>query len=183
MGKTQIHQLIRRCLRKDTAAQKMLYDQYKHDWFLCCLRYSKDKKDAEDILQDGLISIFRDLKSFDSDKASFATWSNKVMVNAALQYLRKWKKLKYSTVSIEHAAMISSPQDIFSTIGTKELTTLIQNLPAGYRVVFNMYVIEGYKHREIAEKLGISVGTSKSQLFKAKEMLRNQLEHLLQKVN
>jgi RNA polymerase sigma factor (sigma-70 family) len=158
--------LIRKCLRKNPEAQRYLYEKYKVMWFMICLRYSRNKTEAEDMLQEGLISIFNNLKQYDVKKAAFSTWSSKVMVNAALQNLRKWKKLDLD--------------DVYDLLGAKELTQIVQTLPDGYRVVFNLYVVEGYKHREIAEMLDISDNTSKSQLRKAKSMLRNKLEHIIQ---
>ena len=147
---------------------------------MICLRYAPNKMEAEDMLQEGLISVFKELKQYDPGKASFSAWSNKVMVNASLQHLRKWKKLTFHDSVEDHAHDLPSPENIFDKLGVKELTTMVQNLPDGYRIVFNMYVMEGYKHREIAEMLSISESTSKTQLLKAKNMLRNQLEKVLQ---
>ncbi len=147
---------------------------------MVCLRYAHCKPDADDMLQEGLISIFRDLKQFDVRKGSFGAWSNRVLVNAILQYLRKWKKLKLNDDFQEMSQILIEDEDVFSTMSAKELTLLIQQLPTGYRIVFNLYVIEGYKHREIAELLNISENTSKTQLLKAKKMLRVRLENILQ---
>jgi RNA polymerase sigma-70 factor (ECF subfamily) len=147
---------------------------------MICLRYAHNKAEAEDMLQEGLISVFTNLKQYDPEKASFSVWSNKIMVNAALQYLRKWKKLNFNKDIDNYEDRLSYPEDVFGKLGAKELTTMVQQLPDGYRIVFNLYVIEGYKHREIAEKLSISENTSKTQLLKAKKMLRTQLEEVLQ---
>jgi RNA polymerase sigma-70 factor (ECF subfamily) len=147
---------------------------------MICLRYAHNKSEAEDMLQDGLISVYNNLKQFDPGKAEFSFWSNKIMVNAALQYLRKWKKLNFNKDIDNYEDRLSYPEDVFGKLGAKELTTMVQQLPDGYRIVFNLYVIEGYKHREIAEKLSISENTSKTQLLKAKKMLRTQLEEVLQ---
>lgn len=136
--------------------------------------------EAEDMLQEGLISVFKELKQFNPERASFSAWSNKVMVNASLQYLRKWKNLKYTEDVADHQHQVASDENIFDKLGVKELTTMVQQLPDGYRIVFNLYVMEGYKHKEIAEQLSISENTSKTQLLKAKKMLRNQLEKVLQ---
>ena len=132
------------------------------------------------MLQEGLISVFKDLKQFDPEKAAFSAWSNKVMVNAALQHLRKWKKLIFNDNVDDYENTISGPENVFDTLGARELTRFVQDLPDGYRVVFNLYVIEGYKHREIAEILSISENTSKTQLLKAKKMLRIRLEKVLE---
>lgn len=172
--------IIKKCLRGNRQAQRMLYENYKVKWFMISLRYASNKAEAEDMLQEGLISIFRDLKQFDPGKAAFSAWSSKVMVNAALQYLRKWKKLNFNQSLDGFEDQLSYKDDILGKIGAKELTALVQELPEGYRTVFNLYVMEGYKHREIADMLSISENTSKSQLMKAKNMLRNRLEKVMQ---
>ena len=135
---------------------------------MICLRYAPDRGEAEDMMQEGLISIFKEIKQYDPDKASFSAWSGKIMVNAALQYIRKWKKLKFNQNIDEYDMDIPQNEDTYSKIGAKELTAMVQHLPDGYRTIFNLYVIEGYKHREIAEMLSISENTSKTQLLKAK---------------
>jgi len=172
--------LIKNCLRRNPESQRYLYEKYKVMWFMICLRYGRNKEEAEDMLQEGLISIFKDLKQYDAKKAAFSTWSSKVMVNAALQNLRKWKKLDFHEDVGGYTNLIMDQEDAYDKLGAKELTAIVQKLPNGYRVVFNLYVIEGYKHKEIAEMLNISENTSKSQLRKAKSMLRDQLEHIIQ---
>ncbi|HEY9115843.1 MAG TPA: sigma-70 family RNA polymerase sigma factor [Bacteroidales bacterium] len=166
-------------MKNNAQAQRELYEMHKVKWFMICLRYAHNKDEAQDMLQEGLISVFNNLKQYDSTKASFAVWSNKVMVNAALQQLRKWKKLKFDEEITDYENKLSKDEDVFASIGAKVLTAMVQNLPEGYRVVFNLYVVEGYLHREIGEMLGISESTSKTQLLKAKKMLRNQLEKVL----
>lgn len=172
--------IIKKCLRNDAQAQRELYDLHRVKWFMICLRYAHNKDEAQDMLQEGLISIFKDLKQYDPKKSAFSAWSNKVVVNAALQHLRKWKKLSFNQDMEDYENQLIYEEDVFDTLGAKELTAFVQALPDGYRVVFNLYVLEGYKHREIAEILGVSENTSKSQLLKAKKMLRNQLENVLQ---
>lgn len=172
--------LIRKCKQNNASAQRTLYDKYRVKWFMICLRYAADRHDAEDMMQEGLISIFREIRQYDPDRASFTAWSNKVMVNAALQHLRKWKKLKFNENIDDHDVVMSQKEDVYGKIGAKELTAMVQQLPDGYRAVFNLYVMEGYKHREIAEMLSISENTSKTQLMKAKNMLRSQLEKVLE---
>ncbi len=171
--------IIKKCVRNNARAQKALYDTYKVKWFMICLRYGNNKTEAEDMLQEGLISVFKYINQFDPKKAEFSAWSNKVMVNAALQYLRKWKKFDFTQNIDDYENQFVYQNDAIDTLGAKELTALVQKLPEGYRIVFNMYVIEGYKHKEIAEILNVSENTSKSQLLKAKKMLRNQLETVL----
>jgi RNA polymerase sigma-70 factor (ECF subfamily) len=147
---------------------------------MICLRYAGSKTEAEDMLQEGLISIFKDLKQYDPMRAAFGAWSSKVMVNASLQYLRKWHKLSFNQSISQQEEQIPHHDVVYEQLGAKELTAIIQELPEGYRTVFNLYVIDGYKHREIADILSISENTSKSQLMKAKNMLKTRLEKVLQ---
>ncbi len=172
--------LIKKSILNDHKAQRALYERHRQLWFMTCLRYGRDRKEAEDIFQDGLIHIFKKLDQFDASIAAFSTWSTKIMVNAALQYLRKWRRFDQRMMSEDYGHKVLEQYNVIDDLSAQELTKLIQNLPDGYRVVFNMYVIEGYKHREIAELLGISENTSKTQLFKAKASLRNQIEKLFQ---
>lgn len=173
--------LIKRILNGDDKATDVMYKRYERIWFRLCLRYGRNRSDAEDIMQDGLLMIFRDLRQHDSQRGVFKRWSNRIMVNAALKYLKKhqWQQSFEDLSAADSEAQIS--QYIIETISAKELTLLIQQLPSGYRQIFNMYEIEGYSHLEIAEALNITVSTSKSQLFKAKKSLRQQLEFLLSK--
>lgn len=156
-----------------------LYQTYERYWFRICLRYGRNRAEAQDMLQEGLVMIFRDLHQFDAARGAFESWSNRVMVNAALRYLKKYQW----QLSFEDLERVSNAPDFSETsmekLSAKEITEVIQQLPTGYRVVFNMYEIEGYAHREIAEMLNISEGTSKSQLSKAKKMLRQKIEFLL----
>jgi len=172
--------LIKKCLRNNAKAQRALYDLHKVKWFMICLRYAPNKSEAEDMLQEGLINVFKELKQYDPAKASFSAWSNKVIVNAALQYLRKWKNLNLNQSIDDYEDQFAQNEDAVDTLSAKELNSFVQKLPDGYRVVFNLYVMEGYKHREIADILSISENTSKSQLLKAKKMLSARLEKVLE---
>jgi len=146
---------------------------------MLCLRYGKNNYEADDIFQEGLIRVYKDLHQFDETRSAFETWSSRLMSHAALRYLKKnsW----HQTISnIDDASECSEENEtIYDQLAAKELTTLIQQLPIGYRIVFNMYVLEGYGHKDIAKELGITEGTSKSQLFKAKKMLRQKIEFQL----
>lgn len=171
-------QLIKKILAGDKAAMQALYEQHERHWFRLCLRYGKSRSEAQDIMQEGLVMVFRDLKQFDASRGEFKYWSNRVMVNAALRFLKKhqWQQ------SFEDLEMAETEADLSeSTLGkitAKELVQVIQQLPSGYRIIFNMYEMEGFSHQEIADALDISVGTSKSQLSKAKKTLRQKLEVL-----
>ncbi len=172
--------LIERILKGDKTANRKLYERHERHWFRLCLRYGKNRTEAQDILQEGLIQIFRDLAQFDQERGAFKSWSNKAMVNAALRYLKKhqWQQ-SFEDLSIAEIKTDFS-ESILGKISAKELIQVIQQLPSGYRIIFNMYEIEGYSHKEIAETLNISVGTSKSQLSKAKKALRQKLEILFE---
>lgn len=172
--------MIAKCLKGNESAQRALYLSYRVKWYMVCLRYAPSKPDADDMLQEGIIAIFRDMKQFDVKKGAFGAWSNRVLINAILQYIRKWKNLKLNDTIDDYTHLLAEKSDINDELSAKELTFLVQKLPTGYRIVFNLYVMEGYKHQEIAEILGISENTSKSQLRKAKLMLRAQLERMLQ---
>ena len=157
--------ILKGCLNGDRSAQKALYEKYKVPMFRVCLRYAQSRQEAEDMLQDGFIKVFSDLKKFRADGA-LGGWIRKVMVNTALMEIRKRKNL-FSAVEIENVSdSVTTDENIFAEMNAKALTRIIQKLPAGYRVVFNMYVVEGYPHKEIAEKLDISINTSKSPRLK-----------------
>lgn len=175
----QLKDILKDSIKGKESAQRALYLKYRVKWYMQCLRYGKNKYEADDILQEGLIQVFKDLKQFDPNRASFATWSSRVISHAALRYLKKnnW----YETITdIEEAYDLKETSEtVYDKLAAEELVAIIQTLPLGYRIVFNMYVIEDYPHKEIAEKLGITVGTSKSQLSKAKKMIREKIEYHL----
>ena len=172
------HKILKGCLEGERNAQKALYQKYKVPMFRICLRYAQDRAEAEDMLQDGFIKVYTDLHQFRSD-GPLGGWIRKVMVNTALMAIRK-KKVLFSSIELEDIAeQVTTDEDVFATMNAKALTRIIQKLPTGYRVVFNMFVIEGYSHKEIAEQLNISVNTSKSQLSKGKAVLRRMLEKVI----
>lgn len=174
-----LDKIIKQSQKGNVASQRKLYELHQSRWFMVSLRYGKNKMQAEDILQEGLINIYNNLSSYDSSKAAFSTWSTRVLINSALNYLKKniWAD-KMSDID-EVYDITDNSETVYDKLSAKELTQLVQQLPTGYRVVFNLYVIEGYNHREIGEQLGISEGTSKSQLSKARKELRNKLESQL----
>ncbi len=173
------HQLVAKILLGEKRSEQELYDRHERRWFRLCLRYGKSRMEAMDILQEGLIAIFKDLHQFDTEKGTFVHWSNRVLVNAALRFLKKnqWQQTFVALEAAENETEIT--EDALDKIAAKELILLIHQLPLGYRIVFNMYVIEGFSHKEIAEQLKITTGTSKSQLSKAKKALRSKLEYFL----
>ena len=172
----QLNKIIQASINGDQASQRKLYEQHRTQWYMTSLRYGKNKTQADDIFQEGLIQIFKDLHQFDHNKALFKTWSTRVLINAALKYLKKYNWIDTMSDFENSYHLEDQNETVYDKIATKELTQIIQQLPLGYRMVFNMYVIEGYSHKEIAEQLEITEGTSKSQLSKARRELRNVLE-------
>ena len=169
-----LEQAVKAAKKGDLKAQRYLYEQYKVSLFTVCLRYSRDRSEAKDILQEGFLSIFKDLHQYE-EKGDIGKWMRKVVVNTALQYLRKWKKDWAHADSREYEQTLFQEEKVFHKLGEEELIKMIQQLPQGYKIVFNLYVIEGYNHNEIADLLGISESTSRSQLYKAKAVLRKQI--------
>ena len=159
----------------DRRAQKAIYDALSGKMYAVCLRYMQDRTSAEDVLQEGFVTLFAKLDTY-SGEGSFEGWARKIFVNAALMSLRKNDVLKEST-DVETAWNVSSDApSAIQQISYKELEKAISELPPGVRTVFNMYVVEGYSHAEIAEQLGISVPTSRSQLLRARALLQAKLK-------
>lgn len=175
----QLDQIIKKAIKNNHRAQTRLYELYGYVWYSICLRYQNNGADAKDALQNALIKIYGKIRQFDSSKGDFKSWSCKVVVNENLMLIRKNKNfLKEYNDGLSESIhdREESPLDILSA---EELTKIIQQLPDGYRTIFNLYVIEGFSHKEIANRLNISEGTSKSQLFKAKKQLKQMLEVLI----
>jgi len=166
--------LIKGCIGGDRAFQTKLYELYAPKMLGVCMRYSKNREEAEEVLHEGFLRVFTYIKKFRGD-GSLEGWIRKIMVNAAL--LRYRNKIHLSPVIQSDTAGYdtATESNILSNLDAKELLSLVQSLPAGYRIVFNLYVFEGYKHREIAEALGISEGTSKSNLSDARAFLQKVL--------
>lgn len=166
------HELIEACRKGDRASQKALYERFCKKMMVVCLRYSKSSPEAEDILQEGFVKVFQGLKGFRQD-SKLETWMTRIMVNTALNHHRK-KLYLYPMVDVED---IDLPETEVSLSGLHftQLLEIIQELPQGCQVVFNLFAIEGYGHKEIAEMLGISEGTSKSQYARARSLLQERL--------
>ncbi len=166
--------LIKECIAGNRIYQNELYKMYAPQMMGICLRYAKTKQDAEDVLQEGFIQVFTCIKQF-KFKGALDAWMRKIFINCALQKLRE-KENNYSFIDIDYAPevnnLICNPAENFDA---KELIKCIQALPLVCRLVFNLYVFEGLKHKEIAELLNISEGTSKSNLFDARTKLKKQL--------
>lgn len=170
-------ELIQRCLNNDVLAQNELYRRFAGKMMGVCMRYAKNRDDAKDILQDAFVRVYLNLKSFKAE-GSFEGWIKRIMINTAIKHYHK--NLKFSNnVDIEAAYDVGFDSHIIGKMGVNELMGKVQTMPDGYRTIFNLYVVEGYQHNEIGEMLGISEGTSKSQLARA----RNYLIKLIQGKN
>lgn len=168
-------ELVTGCIAKNQAAQRLLFDRFSRKMMGVCLRYANRSEEAEDMLQNGFIKIFNKIDTFRREGA-LEGWIRRIIVNECLSYLRATKMLKLnkSIDDVEFALPHGNP--ITEKINTQDLLKIIHKLPVGFRTVFNMYAIEGYSHKEIAEQLEISEGTSKSQYSRAKQHLQNMLK-------
>jgi RNA polymerase sigma factor (sigma-70 family) len=163
-------QLVKALLRQDPKAQRNVYDKYSARMLGLCFRYLGDEMMAEDVMIEGFVKVFAKIEQFASD-GSFEGWMRRIMVNEALGHLRKQKRLMEDALPDE-ASNIPDYQLADQNLDAQEILNLIEQLPTGYRTVFNLYAIEGYAHMEIADLLGISESTSKSQLHRARSMLQ-----------
>ena len=168
-------QLIESCKRGDRASQKAVYDRLASRMFPVCIRYAGDRESAQDILQDGFITLFTKLDDFKGD-GSFEGLARKMFVTTALMYLRKKDVLKISDELDQAKGMKAETVTQTQNLGYKELMELIMTLPPGFRTVFNLYALEGYSHKEIGEMLGISETTSRTQLSRARTWLQNKIK-------
>ena len=180
MGESHQHtekELLKGCIRGELLSQKLLYQRYYGFAMGICLRYSATREEASEILNDGFLKVFSKLASYDPAN-SFKGWIRKILVNTAIDNYRKQHQ-HYHSVDILYADEEVEESDIISNISATEILELVQLLPPSYRVVFNLFVMEGLSHPEIAEKLNISEGASKSNLFKA----RTRLQRMIKSVN
>lgn len=172
-----LEEIIEGCLGKNASAQKQLYDYLSPRMMGVCMRYSSSVEEAEDILQDGFIKLFDKIETF-GGIGSFEGWARRLFVNTALDALRKKKKYQFDQSLDDVSYMLNSNDYIEEGLAANDLLKILQTIPVGYRTVFNLYAIEGYSHKEIAEQLSITVSTSKSQYSRAKSLLREIIEKL-----
>jgi RNA polymerase sigma-70 factor (ECF subfamily) len=172
-------QLIEGCRKGNRLAQKELYDTYSRKMMGVCLRYAGgDRETARDLLQEGFVKVFTGMNAY-SGVGSFEGWMRKVFVNCALEYLRKSDVLR-EAVEWEHIGDVSAPDpSVISDMSAHELMELVQELPPGFRTIFNLFAIEGFSHKEIGEQLGIKESTSRSQYTRAKQLLQRKINDLL----
>jgi len=170
--------LIKGCIAGDKRMQEELYNRFAPKMYAVCLRYANNSNDAQDLLQEGFIKVYRNLHRFRAE-GSFEGWIRRVFINSSIEHFRK-KSAQLSTVSDKEENTIEdSDISALDSLAEKDIIRLVQELSPGYRTVFNLYVVEGYSHREIGELLGISEGTSKSQLARAKAILQKKVTQYL----
>lgn len=165
--------MIQGCIDGDRTSQKRLYDRFASKMLGVCMRYAKDRAEAEDMLQEGFLKVFQNISRF-KHEGSFEGWVRKIMVFTAINYFKHRARHFQENLDMED---YDSPfqAEIIERISAKEILAFVMQMPEGYRVIFNLYAIEGYTHREISEQLGIAVGTSKSQYSRAKQWMQQVL--------
>ncbi len=171
--------LIEGCLHGDRKAQSELYHRFAPRMYGVCLRYAANAEAAEDILQEGFVKVFGKLESYRGD-GSFEGWVRRIFVNTAIEHFRRKTYLQPLTEK-EEDTFEGKYLTALDNMAEKDIVQLVQQLSPGYRTVFNMYVIEGYSHKQISELLGISEGTSKSQLSRAKQILQSLVQKHIEK--
>ena|ERR1700722_7067825 len=173
-NKYSIDELVKCCKAGERKAQEMLYKQFASKMLGVCNRYATDRMEAEDMMQNGFIRVFQKIADF-SGEGSFEGWMRRIMVHSSIEYYRKHNKMMQLVDLGEAGAESSSNPLATATLAASDLLLLIKQLSPGYRIVFNLYAIEGYSHREIAAIVGITEGASKSQLSRARSILREQV--------
>ncbi len=173
--------LIQGCIAGEKRMQEELYNRFSPKMFAVCIRYAGNADDAQDILQDGFVKIFKNLSRFRSE-GSFEGWIRRIFVNTAIEHLRRKKFLK-PIAEKEENTIPYKEVSVLDSLGEKDIMNLISQLSPGYRTVFNMYVVEGYTHKEVGDILGISEGTSKSQLARARMILQSMVVKFLDEVD
>ena len=167
--------LVNECLKGNSRAQKALFDKFAPKMLSVCLGYMKNTEKAEDALQDGFIKVFVNLLNY-NNSGVLEGWIRRIIVNTCLDELKKNKKLLLNVSVEEVEYKLESNDFVQEQMMADDLMKLIQDMPAGYRVIFNMFAIEGYAHQEIATQLGISESTSKSQYLRARAYLKNRID-------
>lgn len=169
-------ELIAACLKEDRAAQNQLFNRFAPMMLGVCHRYVQSRMEAEDVMQDGFVKVFNNLRHFRKE-ASLKTWITRIMVNTAITYLRSAKKfrLESDVADVQDHELVTFQ---LHRMDTEKLMDCIRQLPDGYRVILNLFAIEGYSHKEIADQLGIAESTSRSQFTRARQLLEKNIQHL-----
>lgn len=167
-----IDELVIRCKAGERKAQEILYKLLASKMLGVCIRYAADRAEAEDMLQNGFINVFKKLDDYRNEGA-FEGWVRRIMVHSAIEYHRKYHKTLQLMDVVDSGYEPSVSAAAIATLSAKDLMGIIQELPHNYRMVFNLYAIEGYSHKEIGEMVGITEGASKSQLSRARTILKD----------
>ena len=173
MGEEELHQLIGGCIRKDGGSQKMLYKAFYGFSMGICLRYANNREEAAEVMNQGFFKVFTRIDTYDTTRP-FKAWLGKIMTNVSIDYYRANLKMAYAE-DLDKAENITDGELPDRKLNYEDLLAMIQRLPNAYRTVFNLYAIEGYTHEEIGEMLDISSGTSKSNLHKARQKLKQMI--------
>ncbi len=169
--------LVSECVKGNARAQRELFDKFARKMMTVCLRYSKNTEQAEDVLQDGFVKVFFKLKDYKGE-GSLEGWIRRIMVNTALDQIRKDLKFSNNSSFDDVGYKLNYNDFTFENLVAEDLMKMVQSMPNGYRMIFNLFAIEGYSHAEIAETLGISENTSKSQYSRARAYLKERLEKM-----
>lgn len=169
--------LVKKCVDGDQRAQRMLFERFAPKMLGVCMRYSKNSEQAEDVLQDGFVKVFTKLSYYKGD-GSLEGWIRRIVVNTALDQIRKNAKFQDNVALDDVDYKLELKGNVLENLAAEDLLVLINEMPAGYKVVFNMFAIEGYSHKEIAQELNVSENTSKSQYSRARAYLKKKLEDL-----
>lgn len=164
-------ELIEKCRQRNAGAQKVLYELFARKMLGVCMRYTSDLETARDWLQEGFVTVFEMLHTFNGS-GSFEGWVRRIMVNTALQHLRQKVVFQETTDIASYESSLVSEYSVLETLSANDLMNIINSLPPGFRTVFNLYAIEGYSHKEISEMLHISEGCSRSQYSRARKQLQ-----------
>lgn len=170
-------EMLKGCRANKEHAQKFLFNKYSRIMTGVCLRYADSYEEAQDIVQDGFIKVFKKIGMF-SGKGSLEGWVRRIMVNTSLDYLRSIKNERFNVTIDDVSFKLKEDQKVESDLQAEDLLQMVQSLPTGYRTVFNMYAIEGFTHKEIGNALEISENTSKSQYSRARTLLQKKLEEI-----
>lgn len=169
--------LVKKCIDGDQRAQRMLFEKFAPKMLGVCMRYSKNSEQAEDVLQDGFVKVFTKLNYYKGD-GSLEGWIRRIIVNTALDQIRKNAKFQDNVALDDVDYKLELKGNVLEQLAAEDLLELINEMPEGYKVVFNMFAIEGYSHKEIAKELNVSENTSKSQYSRARSYLKKKLEEL-----
>ena len=171
--------ILQGCIKNEATAQRELYNKHSPKMLAVCYRFAHNREDAEDMLQEGFIKVFLQIHTFEN-RGSFEGWVRRIFVNTAIEHFRR-KRYLMPVTEKEENTIEGKYISVLDELAEKDILALVQELSPGYRTVFNMYVVEGYTHKEIADMLGISEGTSKSQLSRAKVILQDMVRTFIDK--